>query len=117
MKTNGAWRPFISNVPASLVSALSFTLTGRQLNGLSQAVGYGDDASAATNYPLVRIVNAATGHVFYCRTHGHSTMAVATGNKSVSTHFDVPANAETGLSQLFVVANGIPSSPHWMTVH
>jgi hypothetical protein len=38
-------------------------------------------------------------------------MAIATGSKKVSTNLDVPANAETGLSRLFVVANGIPSSP------
>jgi len=49
----------------------------------------------ATNFPLVRLVNAATGHVVYCRTHNHSRRAVATGNKRVSTQFDVlPANAE-----------------------
>jgi hypothetical protein len=39
-------------------------------------------------------------------------MAVATGGQTVSTQFDVPANAETGASQLFVVANGI-ASPLW----
>jgi hypothetical protein len=43
-------------------------------------------------------------------------MGVATGTKKVSTNFDVPANAETGQSQLFVVANGIPSSPYWVKV-
>jgi hypothetical protein len=43
-------------------------------------------------------------------------MAVATGTKKVSTNFDVPASAEAGLSQLFVVANGIPSSPFWIEV-
>ena len=77
---------------------------------------YGDDQQAATNYPLVRLVNQASGHVFYTRTHNPSTMAVATGSKKVSTKFDVPANAETGLSQLFVVANGIPSSGYFVNV-
>jgi hypothetical protein len=43
-------------------------------------------------------------------------MGIATGKKKVSTQFDVPAGAETGLSQLFVVANGIPSSPYWIQV-
>ena len=39
----------------------------------------GDENETATNYPLVRIKNVATGHVFYAKTHDHSTMAVATG--------------------------------------
>ena len=44
-----------------------------------------------TNYPLVRITNNNTGHVFYARTHDHSSMGVATGNMAVSTNFDVPS--------------------------
>jgi hypothetical protein len=77
---------------------------------MSQGAAYGDDAQSATNYPIVRITNNATGHVFYSRTHDHSSMAVAF-NGLVSTHFDVPANQETGPSKLEVVANGIPSKP------
>src|SRR5258708_7241935 len=72
---------------------------------------YGDDAQTATSYPLVRIINNATAHVSYARTHNHSTMAVATGPMIVSTQFDVPENIETGHSTLQVVANGIPSNP------
>ena len=66
---------------------------------------------AAQNYPLVRIVNRRTHHVFYARTHDHSTMGVATGDQTVWTNFDVPATTETGGSTLVVVANGIPSEP------
>ena len=40
----------------------------------------GDELNAATNYPLVRITNMASGHVAYARTHDHSTMGVATGS-------------------------------------
>jgi hypothetical protein len=87
----------------------NYQLIGTQFNGLSQAVAYGDDYQASTNCPLVRITNSGTGHVFYARTHGHSTMAVATGSTSVSTEFDVPAGIETGASTLVVVANGIAS--------
>jgi len=54
--------------------------------------------------------------VFYCRTHDHSSMGVATGGAIVSTHFDVPAVIETGASDLYVVANGIPSNPVAVTV-
>ena len=91
-------------------------ISGTQFNGLSQGAAYGDDFQDATNYPLVRIVNTATGHVFYCRTHNHSTMGVATGTHKVATHFDVPASAEAGPSQLFVVANGIASLPYSIEV-
>jgi hypothetical protein len=43
-------------------------------------------------------------------------MAVATGSESASTQFDVPSNAETGPSQLFVAANGIPLNSVNVTV-
>jgi len=69
-----------------------------------------------SSYPLVRITNNSTKHVFYARTHDHSTMAIATGKKIVSTNFDVPKSAETGASSLVVVANGIPSAPVSVTV-
>jgi hypothetical protein len=39
---------------------------------------------------VVRIMNQKTGHVFYARTHDHSTMGVATGSALVSTNSDVP---------------------------
>jgi hypothetical protein len=114
---NPSWAPTITNYPHGVTRGSTYQLTGTQFNGMSQANAYGDDYQAATNYPLVRIVNTATGHVFYARSHDHSTMAVATGSKKVSTFFDVPANAEAGPSQLFVVANGIASSPVYITVH
>jgi hypothetical protein len=77
---------------------------------------YGDDAQMATNYPLVRITNTATGNVVYCRTHNHSTMGVATGSTVVTTDFDIPATIGTGASTLEVVANGIPSNPVNVTI-
>ena len=54
--------------------------------------------------------------MFYARTHDHSTMGVATGSKNVSTNFDVPADMETRVGSLEVVANGIPSKPVKVTV-
>jgi hypothetical protein len=65
----------------------------------------------------VRITNKSTGHVFYAKTHDHSTMAVATGRAIVSTTFDVPAGMEMGASSLEVVANGIPSLAVSITVN
>jgi hypothetical protein len=104
-----AWRPHITSCPTTLNAFSSYTLQGRQLNGLSQAVGYGDDASSATNYPMVKLRNAATGHVAYCRTFNHSTMGVATGLTIQSTNFHVPGGFPLGHAQLCVVANGIES--------
>lgn len=111
-----AWAPTIATVPSTLTRGLTYKITGTQFNGLSQAAAFGDEFETATNYPLVRITNKTTGHVFYAKTHNHSTMGVATGSTLVATHFDVPATMETGASSLEVVANGIPSVAVTVTV-
>ena len=112
-----AWAPTISSVPTTLTRGSSYTISGTQFNGLSQAAAFGDEFETATNYPLVRITNTATGHVFYARTHDHSSMGVATGATPVHTHFDVPAGAPTGAATLQVVANGIASTAVNVTVN
>jgi len=112
-----SWAPTITNCPSSVTRGSTYKVTGTQFNGLSQAVNFGDEFESATNYPLVRITNQSTGHVFYAKTHGHSTMGVATGSTPVSTNFDVPSNMETGKSSLVVVANGIPSKAVTITVN
>ena len=111
-----AWAPTITTVATSLTRGQSYALTGTQLNGLSEAAAYGDELSAATNYPLVRLTNTASGHVVYARTHDHSSMGVATGSTPVTTHFDVPAAADSGATTLVVIANGIASAPVTVTV-
>lgn len=112
-----SWAPTISAFPASVLRGSSYAISGTQFNGLSQAAAFGDEEQAATNYPLVRITNQSTGHVFYARTHDHSTMAVATGSTVVSTNFDVPSGMETGASSLEIVANGIASPSVRLTVN
>jgi len=111
-----SWQPAITSAPRSLTRGKSYLIKGTQFNGLSQGAAYGDDFQSATNFPLVRLVNRSSGHVFYCRTKDHSTMGVQTGSAIVSTHFMVPADAETGASTLYVVANGIPSPGASVTV-
>jgi hypothetical protein len=113
---NPAWAPGIQSAPATVNPGGSYVISGHGFNGMSQGAAYGDDQQSATNYPLVRITNNATGHVFYSRTHDHSSMAVASG-ALVSTHFDVPTTQEHGPSQLVVIANGIPSAPVAVTVN
>jgi len=95
-----------------------YVVQGKQLNGITSGATYGDDVQAGTNFPLVRIVNGATKHVFYARTSGFSTRSVAPKVASSAT-FQVPAAGliETGPSSLYVVANGVPSKPVAVTVN
>ncbi len=115
-RPNPAWAPAITSVPAKLLRGNSYQISGTQFNGLSCGSDYGDDATMASNYPLVRITNLATGHVTYARTHNHSSMGIATGSTIVTTTFDVPIGAEAGQSNLSVVANGIASRAKRVTL-
>ena len=113
-----AWRPTISSSPATIVpGSTNNPVSGTLFNGLSQGGAYGDNSQSFTNYPLVRITNNASGHVFYANTKNHSSMGVATGSAIIITHFTVPAGIELGASKLQVVANGIASSPVSITVN
>lgn len=113
-----SWAPTISHIEShELTRGSTYKIGGTQFNGLSQACAFGDEFQCAENYPLVRITNKETNHVFYARTHDHSTMGVATGAKHVWTYFDVPMRIENGASTLVVVANGIPSAPISVTVY
>ena len=109
------YAPHISKVPTTLTHGNTYQISGKGFNGVSQTNMYGDDAQSATNYPLVRITNNSTGHVFYARTHGTTFMGVASKEK-VSTMFDVPSTIDTGASTLEVIANGIASQPVNVTI-
>ena len=111
-----SWQPTISSFPSSVTPGSTYSISGTQFNGLSQAGAFGDEFQFATNYPLVQITNGSTKHVFYAKTHGHSSMGVATGTATITTNFDVPSTIETGASTLVVIANGIPSEPVSITV-
>jgi hypothetical protein len=111
-----SWQPDISSYPSTVTPGSTYSISGTQFNGLSQAGSFGDEFQFATNYPLVQITNSSTKHVFYARTHGHSSMGVATGTETITTNFDVPSSIETGASTLVVIANGIPSPPVSITI-
>ena len=106
-----SWRPVITAGPKSVGPSASYSISGKMFNGFSEGASYGDDAQQATNFPIVRITNRASGHVFYARTHDHSRMGLeAVGdNTIVTTTFDTPSDLEDGLADLEVVVNGIPS--------
>lgn len=110
-----SWRPVITSVPSKLVASVTYQVSGRQLNGLTQASAYGDDFQSATNYPLVQITNSISKHVFYARTSGMSSMSVAPGTQSTA-NFALPPGVGVGPSTLVVVANGIASAPVSVTI-
>jgi hypothetical protein len=109
------WAPTISSFPTTVKHGKSYTLTGVQLAGLSSGGAYGDDYQDATNFPVVRITNTATGHVFYTTTINLSSFLPQNPNPVTAT-VEIPKTIETGASTLEVVANGIPSAPFALTV-
>jgi hypothetical protein len=111
-----SWAPTITTAPSSISAGQTYKISGTQFNGLSQAMAFGDEYQNPTNYPLVRVTMNSSGHIYYLRTHDHSTMGVATGSKIVSTNFDVPSGIASGSGKLVVVANGIASQPVSVTV-
>jgi hypothetical protein len=113
---NAAWKPVLTGLSSSpYTPGQSYIVQGKQLSGRTQGATYGDDVQANTNFPLVRIVNNQTGHVFYARTHGFTSASVA-ANVASQTNFTVPATIESGASTLYVVANGIASQGAAVTI-
>lgn len=105
-----AWRPVVSSVSSTLnVGSTGNAISGTNFNGFSLGGYYGDDAQAATNYPIVRITNTSTGDVCFGRSYGFSTMGVWTTGTTNAT-FDVPKSCEKGASTLQVIVNGIAST-------
>jgi hypothetical protein len=105
-----AYAPIINSAPTTVQPGGTYTLSGLQLGGLTQGVGYGDDAQMATNFPIIRFTNVASGHVFYARSMDFSAYSVAPNAPSAAS-FVVPATIETGASKLAVIANGVASAP------
>ena len=111
-----SWRPTISSFPSTIKVGQTYTLTGTQLNGLSQANSYGDDRQMATNWPLVRVTDKS-GTISYLPTSKFSSMGVATGTTPQSSNVFVAKQSQSGSRltagayTLVVVANGITSVP------
>src|SRR5262249_20920258 len=104
-----SWAPAVREIQQT--GSNRFTLTGTQLNGISEGASYGDDNEMSTNYPIVRLTNPSTGRVFYARTSDWSSTGVATGSKPVSVDFTLPAGVDPGVYYLSAIANGIASRP------
>ncbi|HEY6578877.1 MAG TPA: hypothetical protein VIY09_06105, partial [Rhizomicrobium sp.] len=90
------------------VGSTANAISGANFNGFDLGGVYGDDAQAATNFPLVRITNTKTGDVCFGRSYDFSTMGVWTSG-TTSAEFDIPSSCETGASTPQVIVNGIAS--------
>jgi len=106
-----AWKPVITAFTPVMIIGHHYKISGKQINGLSQACCYGDDAQMATNYPLARFTNNATGTVSYFRTFDFSTLAVATGPAVHRTLVEIPSSTIPGGYKIQIIANGIASDP------
>jgi hypothetical protein len=103
------WVPTITSCPSSVRRGNTYTLSGRQINGLNQGSYYGNDATNATNYPIVRLRSTTSSSVYYCPTSNFSTMGVQTGTTVHSCSFTVPSSVPLGAYHIVVIANGIAS--------
>jgi hypothetical protein len=111
-----AWKPVITGFTPIMAVGHHYKISGKQINGLSQACIYGDDAQMATNYPIVRLTSTTSPTVIYARTHDHSSMGVTPGPAVHTTIIDIPPSMPTGAYKLTVIANGIPSDPVDVTI-
>jgi hypothetical protein len=110
-----SWLPTITKFPSTVTHGETYTISGKRLSGFSQANAYGDDNQSATNYPIVRITNTATGDVAFATTDNCSSYAVANPNV-VTASVLIPKSIKTGASTLEVIANGIASKPFSITI-
>jgi len=102
-----SWRPAISNFTQT--GANTYQITGTQFNGISEGATYGDDWQMNTNYPTIRLVSGT--NVYYARTSNWNSTGVRRGNAVDNVTFTLPAGLPNNTYSLYVVANGIASTP------
>jgi hypothetical protein len=104
---NSAWRPTVTTVSPVVFGKVQ--VHGTQLNGLSLGAEMGDDATMASNYPLVSLRQGSS--VAYMPTHDFSQMAPQP-NASGSFWFDAPPQTSSGSYSLYVSTLGLEATNH-----
>lgn len=100
-------RPTITSLSStSVLSGGKFTLTGTQLTGLHEGAFWGDDNSARTNIPIVRLRSISSGLVYYCRTRDYTYRGIQP-NRASSCSVILPPNVPPGAYQIELTVNGI----------
>lgn len=108
---NDAWRPVITGIGDN-GDGQTYTLTGTQLNGISEGASFGDDLMQSSNYPILELRDA-NNTVSYARTYNWSNSGgVASGPTPETVQFTLPPGKTLGDYATFtVIANGIRSAP------
>ena len=99
------WAPAVSSVTAN---GGIYTVSGTQLNGLTNGSSYGDEANPYTHYPIVYLVDGV-GIVRFARTSNFSQMSPSAPGGHQTADFTPPAGAN-GTYSLYVSASGISSA-------
>jgi hypothetical protein len=110
-----SWRPKVTTVATTLEPSKTYSVNGKQLDGLTEGTGYGDDMQDSTDFPLVQIENTASEKITYARTYDWAPISVKP-NAASTARFIMPSSIEEGASRLRVIANGIASEPVSVTV-
>jgi len=110
--TEPSWRPAIDGIAHD--AGATYTLTGTQLNGLSEGAAYGDDNEMASNYPIVQLT-ASGGQVSYAPTTGWKSL-VATGSLDEHVDFTLTAADGPGVYSVRAIANGIVSAAYDLVI-
>jgi hypothetical protein len=104
------WKPTITSIADN--GNGTFLVSGTKLNGGGEGASFGDDAEAATNFPVVRLVSQS-GVVRYGKTFDFSSMGIATASGSAT--LSVPG-IPAGTYSAIAVVNGVASDPVTMTI-
>jgi FG-GAP-like repeat len=102
--------PTITSAPTTVVPGGVYTISGTQLNGLTQGAYYGDDQEAATNYPIVFLYHSLTNNWYLARATNPTSSSVTPGLAS-SVTVTFPEGLPEGPLQLYVGASGFLSNP------
>jgi hypothetical protein len=102
-----SWKPTVSNIARNADG--TYTLTGFQLNGMTEGAAYGDDAEMASNYPIVQYTNTF-GDPYFARTFNWSSTGVQTGATLETTQLTLPNGLAPGAYLVQAIANGISSN-------
>ncbi len=91
-----------------------FTLSGKQLDGVSAGAAYGDDNEMDENYPIVSM-KGTDGSVYYARTTHWSKVSVADKSKQ-TVDFTLKAGMPAGAYAMTVSGAGVQSAASCLTV-